>query len=124
MAQETIFGERMSVEQFIEKTEGRYLEIHPRIKKKDGKPVLDPKTGKPERLYGHTDGVEDKTKPLFYFETANMLGYVPSELGQKMEKGETLGKLFITEVTTDGYEKPMYMLCESKRETIWKFSLD
>ena len=107
MAQEkqsSQFGERMSVEQFVEKTRGKYFKVFPRTKTdENGKQVIDPATKKPARVYGHTDGVEDK---------------------QKMENKEPLGELFITEATTEGYKTPMYMLCESKREAIWEFSLD
>jgi hypothetical protein len=128
MAQETRnteFGERMSVEQFVEKTQGKYFKVYPRTKTdENGKQVIDPATKKPARVYGHTDGVEDKSKPLYYFATANMLGYVPSALGQKMENKEPLGELFITEAVTEGYETPMYMLCESKRETVWELNFD
>lgn len=106
------FGERMSVEQFLSRTNAKTIKVYPRVDEK-GNPI-----------YGHTDGVEDKTKPLYYFATENMLGYVPSALGQKMAKGEGLGDLFISEVQTPGYAEPMFMLCESKREAVWGFSLD
>lgn len=111
-ATESQFGERMSVEQFLAKTNAKTIKVYPRVDK-SGNPI-----------YGHTDGVEDMTKPLYYFATENMLGYVPSALGQKMANGEELGDLFISEVQTPGYAEPMFMLCESKREAVWGFSLD
>lgn len=109
---ESQFGERMSVEQFLAKTNAKTIRVYPR-KDKDG-----------NTIYGHTDGVEDKSKPLYYFATENMLGYVPSALGQKMANGEELGDLFISKVQTPGYGEPMFMLCESKREAVWRFNLD
>lgn len=109
---ESQFGERMSVEQFLAKTNAKTIRVYPRVDK-NGNPI-----------YGHTDGIEDKSKPLYYFATENMLGYVPSALGQKMANGEELGNLFISEVQTPGYAEPMFMLCESKREAVWGFNLD
>ena len=110
------FGERMSVEQFLADTKSRNLDVYPR-------------TDKPG---------------YYYFATESTLGYVPQELGKKIEyinkhkaeimakkaKGEqledneTIGGLFITEVKTPGYKEPMFMLCESKRVTLLHFSLD
>lgn len=90
------FGERMSVEEFLFKTGSKNLDVYPR-----------------------------KDKPgYYYFATEKTLGYVPQELGKKLEDGEEHGRLFITEVTTEGYDEPMFMLCESKRESILHFSLD
>lgn len=118
MAQETNsqFGERMSVEEFLEKDKSKNLDVYPRLDE-DGsrKTVFNEKTGKDESLY--------------YFATEHTLGYVPKELGAKIEaknNGEkvSIGKLFITEVTTKGYKEPMFMLCESKRESIFHFSID
>lgn len=106
------FGERLSVEQFLSKTNAKTIKVYPR-KDKDGNPI-----------YGKTDGVEDSSKPLYYFATETTLGYVPTALGQKMASGETLGDLFISEVQTPGYEEPMFMLCESKREAVWSFNMD
>lgn len=98
MAQETTsqFGERMSVEQFLAKVNSRNLDVYPR-------------TDKPG---------------YYYFATETTLGYVPQELGKKLENGEEHGRLFVTEVTTEGYDEPMFMLCESKRESLLHFSLD
>lgn len=90
------FGERMSVEQFLAKTSSRNLDVYPRADKPG----------------------------YYYFSTENTLGYVPQELGRKIENGEEYGRLFITEVKTPGYEEPMFMLCESKRESLLHFSLD
>lgn len=110
------FGERMSVEEFLSKTGSKNLDVYPRA---------------------------DKTG-YYYFATEKTLGYVPQELGQKIDyitqhraeitakeaKGEELkdseklGSLFITEVKTPGYDEPMFMLCESKRESMLHFSLD
>ena len=98
MAQETTsqFGKRMSVEEFLSKTGSKNLDVYPR-----------------------------KDKPgYYYFATEKTLGYVPKELGEKIENKEELGGLFITEVTTEGYEEPMFMLCESKRESLLHFTLD
>ena len=98
MAQETTsqFGERMSVEQFLSDTGSKNLDVYPRADKPG----------------------------YYYFATEKTLGYVPQELGKKIENGEELGRLFITEVTTEGYDEPMFMLCESKRESLLHFSLD
>ena len=86
----------MSVEEFLSKTGSKNLDV-----------------------YSRTD------KPgYYYFATEKTLGYVPQELGKKIEDGEAHGRLFITEVTTDGYAEPMFMLCESKRESLLHFSLD
>ena len=90
------FGERMSVEEFLFKTGSKNLDVYPR-------------TDKPG---------------YYYFATEKTLGYVTQELGAKLENGEEHGRLFITEVTTEGYDEPMFMLCESKRETLLHFSLD
>ena len=93
---ESQFGERMSVEEFLSKTGSNNLDVYPR-------------TDKPG---------------YYYFATEKTLGYVPQELGKKIEDGEEHGRLFITEVTTEGYDEPMFMLCESKRESLLHFSLD
>ena len=110
------FGERMSVEEFLTKTRSKNLDVYPR---------------------GDKPG-------YYYFATEKTLGYVPQELGKKIDyinehkakieeklaKGEALsdneklGRLFITEVTTEGYDEPMFMLCESKRESLLHFSVD
>lgn len=90
------FGERMSVEEFLSKTGSKNLDVYPRADKPG----------------------------YYYFATEKTLGYVPQELGKKIENKEDLGRLFITEVTTEGYDEPMFMLCESKRETLLHFSLD
>ena len=90
------FGERMSVEKFLSDTGSKNLDVFPR---------------------------EDKPG-YYYFATEKTLGYVPQALGKKIENGEEYGRLFITEVTTEGYDEPMFMLCESKRESILHFSLD
>ena len=90
------FGERMSVEKFMKVTGSENFDVFPR---------------------------EDKPG-YYYFSTENTLGYVPQELGKKIENNEEHGRLFITEVTTDGYDEPMFMLCESKRESLLHFSLD
>lgn len=110
--QESQFGKRMSLEQFMEQAESKNFDVYPRMK--DGEPVY----GKDE------DGNTDTSKPLFYFASGKVLGYVPSELGQKLKKKEKTGDLFITEVTTPGYAEPMFMLCESKRESLFHFTLD
>lgn len=112
------FGERMSIEQFMEAQKCKQFNVYPRMK--DGKQITSEE--------GH---------PLFYFAAGKTLGYVPSALGSKLaklkelqEKGETptkeqqLGDLFITTVTTPGYNEPMFMLCESRRESVFTFSLD
>lgn len=98
MAQETTsqFGERMSVEQFLSKTGSKNLDVYPRADKPG----------------------------YYYFATEKTLGYVPQELGKKIENGEKVGNLFITEVTTKGYNEPMFMLCESKSESMLHFSID
>lgn len=90
------FGERMSVEEFLSKTGSKNLDVYPRADKPG----------------------------YYYFATEKTLGYVPQELGKKIENNEDLGRLFITEVTTEGYDEPMFMLCESKRESMLHFSLD
>ena len=90
------FGKRMSVEQFMSDTGSKNFDVWPRADKPG----------------------------YYYFSTENTLGYVPQELGKKIENGEEYGRLFITEVTTEGYDEPMFMLCESKRESILHFSLD
>ena len=110
------FGERMSVEKFLKDTGSENLDVFPR-KDKEG---------------------------YYYFATEKTLGYVPRELGNKIDyikkhqaeieakkaKGEKLsdneklGSFFITKVTTPGYDEPMFMLCESKREALLHFSLD
>lgn len=61
----------------------------------------------------------------FYFRTDNeVVGYVPQDLGEKLTTtGKPDGQLFFTEVTTDGYDEPMLMLCE-KTKAVFKFSLD
>ena len=93
---ESQFGERMSVEEFLSKTGSKNLDVYPRADKPG----------------------------YYYFATEKTLGYVPQELGAKLENGGEHGRLFITEVTTEGYDEPMFMLCESKRESILHFSLD
>lgn len=90
------FGERMSVEEFLQKTNSKNLDVYPRADKPG----------------------------YYYFATERTLGYVPQELGKKIENGEEHGNLFITEVTTEGYAEPMYMLCESKRKSLLHFSID
>ena len=110
------FGERMSVEKFLKDTGSENLDVYPRADKEG----------------------------YYYFATENTLGYVPRELGNKIDyirkhqaeieakeaKGEKLsdneklGSFFITKVTTPGYDEPMFMLCESKRESLLHFSLD
>ena len=90
------FGERMSVEEFLAKTGSKNLDVYPRADKPG----------------------------YYYFATEKTLGYVPQELGKKIENDEEYGRLFITEVTTEGYDEPMFMLCESKRESLLHFSLD
>ena len=93
---EAQFGERMSVEEFLSKTGSKNLDVYPRADKPG----------------------------YYYFATEKTLGYVPQELGKKIENDEKLGSLFITKVTTPGYDEPMFMLCESKRESILHFSVD
>ena len=93
---ESQFGERMSVEEFLTKTGSKNLDVYPRADKPG----------------------------YYYFATEKTLGYVPQELGAKLENGEEYGRLFITKVTTPGYDEPMFMLCESKRESLLHFSLD
>lgn len=93
---ESQFGERMSVEEFLSKTGSKNLDVYPRADKPG----------------------------YYYFATEKTLGYVPQELGAKLGNGEEHGRLFITEVTTEGYDEPMFMLCESKRESLLHFSLD
>lgn len=110
------FGKRMSVEKFLSDTKSKNLDIYPRVDKPG----------------------------YYYFATERTLGYVPKELGEKIdyinkhkadieakkERGEKLsdneklGSLFITEVITMGYKEPMYMLCESRRESLLHFSVD
>ena len=86
----------MSVEEFLIKTGSKNFDVYPRADK-----------------LGY-----------YYFATEKTLGYVPQELGKKLEDGEEYGRLFITEVTTEGYDEPMFMLCESKRESLLHFSVD
>ena len=90
------FGKRMSVEQFLTDTKSKNLDVYPRADKPG----------------------------YYYFATENTLGYVPQELGKKIEDGEEYGRLFITEVTTEGYDEPMFMLCENKEESLLHFSVD
>ena len=90
------FGERMSVEDFLSKTGSKNLDVYPRADKAG----------------------------YYYFATEKTLGYVPQELGKKIENGEEHGRLFVTEVKTDGHDEPMFMLCESKKESLLHFSLD
>lgn len=93
---ESQFGGRMSLEEFLQKTNSKNLDVYPRADKPG----------------------------YYYFSTESSLGYVPRELGEKIKNGEELGHLFITEVTTEGYSEPMFMLCESKRESLLHFSVD
>lgn len=93
---ESQFGEKMSVEEFLSRTGSKNFDVYPRADKPG----------------------------YYYFATEKTLGYVPQELGKKIEDGEEYGRLFITEVTTEGYDEPMFMLCESKRESLLHFSLD
>ena len=93
---ESQFGERMSVEYFLSKTGSKNLDVYPRADKPG----------------------------YYYFTTEKTMGYVPKELGAKIEAGKQVGHLFITEVTTEGYDEPMFMLCESKRESLLHFSLE
>ena len=90
------FGKRMSVEKFLSDTGSKNLDVYPRADKPG----------------------------YYYFATEKTLGYVPRDLGKKIEDGEEYGSLFITEVTTEGYDEPMFMLCESKRESLLHFSVD
>ena len=113
---EAQFGKRMSIEQFLKDTRSKNLDVYPRADKPG----------------------------YYYFSTEHDLGYVPQALGNKIDyinkhkaeieakkaKGEELsddeklGRLFITEVTTPDHEEPMFMLCESKRESMLSFTLD
>nr|DAG83968.1 MAG TPA: hypothetical protein [Caudoviricetes sp.] len=93
---EATFGERMSVEEFLKSQEAKSLEVFPRADKPG----------------------------YFYFATEKGLGYVPQELGKKLENGEKTGRLFITAVQTEGYEEPMFMLCETKRESLLTITVD
>ena len=93
---ETTFGRRMSVEEFLKETGAKSLDVYPR---------------------------EDK-EGYYYFATEKTLGYVPQELGAKIKNGEEYGRLFITEATTPGYDEPMFMLCEDKRGSLLHFSVD
>ena len=106
----------MSVEKFLSDTGSKNLDVYPRADKAG----------------------------YYYFATEKTLGYVPRELGNKIDyinkhkaeieakkaKGEKLsdneklGSFFITKVTTPGYDEPMFMLCEIKRESLLHFSLD
>ena len=110
------FGERMSVEQFLERTRSRNFDVYPRADKPG----------------------------YYYFSTERAIGYVPKELGKKIDyinehkaeieekqaKGEALsddeklGRLFITEVTTPDHTEPMFMLCVSKSESLYHYSMD
>lgn len=96
MANESKFGTRMSVEEFLQKTNSKNLDVYPR---------------------------KDKVG-YYYFATEKVLGYVPQELGKKLEAGKEHGCLFVTEVTTEDYSEPMFMLCESKRQSLLHFSID
>ena len=113
---ESQFGKRMSVEDFLSNTGSKNLDVYPRADKAG----------------------------YYYFATEKTLGYVPQELGKKIDyinkhradieakeargeklnDDEKLGRLFITEVKTDGHDEPMFMLCESKKESLLHFSLD
>ena len=90
------FGERMSIEEFLKDTGAKSFDVYPR---------------------------KDK-KGYYYFATEKTLGYVPKELGAKIENGGKYGRLFIAKAKTPGYDEPMFMLCESKRESLLHFSLD
>ena len=110
------FGKRMSVEEFLNDTKCKNLDVYPRADKPG----------------------------YYYFATEKTLGYVPQELGKKIDyinkhsadikakvargeelkDNEKLGSLFIAEAKTPGYDEPMFMLCESKRESMLHFSLD
>ena len=110
------FGKRMSVEEFLSETGSKNLDVYPRADKPG----------------------------YYYFATEKTLGYVPQELGKKIDyinkhsadirakeargeelkDNEKLGSLFIAEAKTPGYDEPMFMLCESKRESMLHFSLD
>ena len=110
------FGRRMSVEEFLTETKSKNLDVYPRADKPG----------------------------YYYFATEKTLGYVPQELGKKIDyihkhnddimakkargeelkDNEKLGSLFIAEAKTPGYDEPMFMLCESKRESMLHFSLD
>lgn len=71
------------------------------------------------------DVYERKDKPgYFYFATERGLGYVPQELGKKLAAGEETGSLFITSVQTEGHDEPMFMLCESKRTSVFHINVD
>lgn len=110
------FGKRMSVEEFLTETKSKNLDVYPRADKPG----------------------------YYYFATEKTLGYVPQELGKKIDyinkhsddikakvargeelkDNEKLGSLFIAEAKTPGYDEPMFMLCESKRESMLHFSVD
>ena len=94
--QETEFGKKMSIEEFLSRTNSKNLDVYPRANKPG----------------------------YYYFATERTLGYVPKELGKKLENKEELNDLFITEVRTPGYQEPMYMLCESKRASLLHFTID
>ena len=93
---ENKFGERMSVEEFLARTGAKNFDVDQRVDKPG----------------------------YYYFATERNLGYVPRELGKKIENGEEPGKLFITSIVTEGYNEPMYMLCESRRSSLLHFSLE
>ena len=61
---ENQFGERMSVEDFLSKTGSKNLDVYPRADKPG----------------------------YYYFATEKTLGYVPQELGKKIENGETISE--------------------------------
>lgn len=110
------FGRRMSVEEFLTETKSKNFDVYPRADKPG----------------------------YYYFATENTLGYVPQELGKKIDyinkhnddirakesrgeelkDNEKLGSLFIAEAKTPGYDEPMFMLCESKRKSLLHFSVD
>lgn len=92
----TNFGERMSVEQFMASQGAKSFNVYER-------------TDKPG---------------YFYFATEKGLGYVPQELGNKLMNGEKPGNMFITSVITEGHDEPMFMLCESKRDSVFSITLD
>ena len=109
---ETIFSnEKMTVKQFCNMVGADNFDVYPRLNQ-DGTFMMrkNAKTG--------------VTGKVWYFQAGDAFGYVPQELGRKFDEGEAVGELFITSATIDPARGPMFMLCESRRKSVFHYALD
>lgn len=100
----TNFGARMTVEQYLNKEHAGNK--HKRFDYAE-------RSDKPGTYYFRASSINGDTG-----EEKVTMGYVPHELGAKLMNDEKVDNLFITTVLTEGYDEPMFMLCESRMKTL------